>query len=399
MTAEDRRLYVEAPEAAEMLGVSVTTLYAYVSRKSIRSFPTPGTRRRRYWRADVEAIRSKLVPAGAPTPSTLVRDTELTLLTKSGLFYRGHSAIALSRTASLERVASILWQYPEEKLLKTPLPALPRFTKGFTRAARGLIAHERALALLPLIEHANPKASDLSDEGYAQAAIGVVRIMAAIVVDADKPSQEPIHAFIARHADPRAREHGDLIRRLLVLIADHELDPTTYAVRAVANSGVTPYAAVMTGLLAGKGLRNIRWLRVGKFVADVVASRDPQSLVARLFRAGEAIPGFEKRIEHGIVDPRPQALLEAIRNAMGHDKEFKRLAKAVEVATELSRQPAELIVFIAFLGAKLGFADDPLAIPTVGRAVGWLAHGLEQFKRQPMIRPRAVYVGRLPSDE
>src|SRR3979411_1252578 len=106
MTDEDKRLYVDAPEAAAMLGVSIPTLYAYVSRKSIRSFATAGTKRRRYWRADVEAIRDKLSPAGAPITSTLVPDTDPTRLTKGGLFYRGNNAILLSGTASLEQVAS-----------------------------------------------------------------------------------------------------------------------------------------------------------------------------------------------------------------------------------------------------------------------------------------------------
>jgi citrate synthase len=397
VTDEDKRLYVEAPEAAAMLGVSITTLYAYVSRKSIRSFPTAGTKRRRYWRADVEAIRDKLMPAGAPSPSTLVRDTELTLLTKSGLFYRGNSAILLSEKASLERVASILWKFPEEELMRAALPTLPRTTRSFARAAENLSALERALALLPLIEHANPKASDLSNAGFAQAGIGVVRLLAAIVVRADRPSQEPIHLFIARHAGFGA-EIADLIRRMLVLVADHELDPTTYAVRAVANTGATPYAAIMTGLLAGRGLRNSRWLRVSKFVHDVLGTTDPAGWVAKLFRAGESIPGFEKTDQHGVADPRPEALVRAMRRAMKQDKGFRRLSEAMAAATELTGQPVELIVPVAFLGAKLGFPDDPLALPTIGRAVGWLAHALEQSRRQPLVRPRAIYVGQLPDE-
>jgi citrate synthase len=382
-----------------MLGISIATLYAYVSRKSIRSFPTAGTKRRRYWRADVEAIRDKLLPAGAPSTSTLVRDTELTLLTKSGLFYRGNNAIVLSETATLEEVASILWQFPAKELMRTALPSLPRSTRGFAKQLGSLSANERALALLPLIEHANPKASDLSDAGFARAGIGVVRLLAAVVVGADRPSQEPIHSFIARHARSHGAKYADLIRRMLVLTADHELDPTTYAVRAVANTGATPYAAIMTGLLAGRGLRHNRWLRTSKFVNDILGSADPAALVARLFRAGEAIPGFEKTGQHGIADPRPVALVRAMRDAMEHDKGFRRLSEAMAAASDLTGQSVELIVPVAFLGARLGFADDPLALPSIGRAVGWLAHALEQFKRQPLVRPRSVYVGPLPPDE
>jgi citrate synthase len=126
-----------------------------------------------------------------------------------------------------------------------------------------------------------------------------VQLLAAIVVRADRPSQEPIHLFIARHAGFGA-EIADLIRRMLVLVAQ--------------------------------------------------------------------------------------------------DKGFRRLSEAMATATELTGQPVELIVPVAFLGAKLGFPDDPLALPTIGRAVGWLAHALEQSRRQPLVRPRAIYVGQLPDE-
>src|SRR5258705_9049132 len=44
--------YLSAAEAAKALGVSVQTLYVYVSRKAIRSQPIAGSRQRRYWKTD-----------------------------------------------------------------------------------------------------------------------------------------------------------------------------------------------------------------------------------------------------------------------------------------------------------------------------------------------------------
>jgi citrate synthase len=48
--------YLSAQEAARMLGVSVRTLYVYVSRKGIRSKPIRGSRKRRYWKLDIDRI-------------------------------------------------------------------------------------------------------------------------------------------------------------------------------------------------------------------------------------------------------------------------------------------------------------------------------------------------------
>jgi len=46
----ERRLYTTAKEAAAALGVSIPTLYAYVSRGFIRSQGVAGSRNRRYWK-------------------------------------------------------------------------------------------------------------------------------------------------------------------------------------------------------------------------------------------------------------------------------------------------------------------------------------------------------------
>ena len=48
--------HTSAKDAAARLGVSLSTLYAYVSRGMIRSRAVSGTRRREYAIADVEAL-------------------------------------------------------------------------------------------------------------------------------------------------------------------------------------------------------------------------------------------------------------------------------------------------------------------------------------------------------
>src|SRR6266436_1178427 len=55
-------LYITAKEAAGALGVSIPTLYAYVSRGLIRSQRVPGSRNRRYWKVDIERLKGRRVP-------------------------------------------------------------------------------------------------------------------------------------------------------------------------------------------------------------------------------------------------------------------------------------------------------------------------------------------------
>jgi citrate synthase len=102
-------LYVSAEAAAEMLGVNLSTLYAYVSRKKIRSQPVPGSRRNRYWKADIERVVGGGEAPAVERPGGLRRETDITLITEQGPHYRGESAVRLSETRSVEDVAALLW--------------------------------------------------------------------------------------------------------------------------------------------------------------------------------------------------------------------------------------------------------------------------------------------------
>jgi excisionase family DNA binding protein len=59
--------YLTVDEAAGRLGVKPATLYAYVSRRILRSYRQGMRRQRLYRRVDVDALRRLQPSAGAPT--------------------------------------------------------------------------------------------------------------------------------------------------------------------------------------------------------------------------------------------------------------------------------------------------------------------------------------------
>ena len=124
--------YLTASEAAELLGVSVKTLYVYVGRKGIRSQGIRGSKHRRYWRPDIERLRNngKKVTQATIDPKVA---SELTLLTEQDVFYRGRSAIQLAEHASFETVAALLWNVDEQQVFPRQAPAAPAFLRPSTR--------------------------------------------------------------------------------------------------------------------------------------------------------------------------------------------------------------------------------------------------------------------------
>lgn len=394
MESQDE-LYLTADEAAARLGVSLPTLYAYVSRKNIRSVKVDGSRSRRYWAADIERLTKTRVSDELPRrePQRVATTSSITLLTDQGLYYRGHDVVQLARSATVEHVAELMWQVPG--VFSEALPKKPKGTAALLKLFDGTNAAAKAMALFPLVELENPKAHDLTAEGYARTGVDVVRWFAALVVGTQAPEARPLHAFMASHLGVDSA-FEQLIRQVLILSIDHELDPSTYCVRAAANTGVTPYYAVLAGLASFRG-RRVSYGRsetVSRLLDEICASKEPAGPVLQRYRQGEELPGFGSNV-HGVADPRAQHLFKALRALFERDEDFRRLLKACEVAEEVMGEPADFLLLLCFVGRKLGLAGQEIALAGVGRIIGWLAHASEQYL-QPLVRPRARYVGTLP---
>jgi citrate synthase len=398
-------LYTSAKEAAGALGVSVPTLYAYVSRGLIRSQGVPGSRNRRYWTVDIERLKGKRVADehkdGPPGPGEeikgLVNETKITLLTRRGLYYRGRDVVELAETQTFESVAALLWEADPGSVFGKGLPAAPPSYAKLRRSLSELAVVEQAMALFPLIERANPRSYDLSKTGFARTGADLSRWFAAILVGANGPSNAPVHEFIADSLGA-PKGFADIIRRLLIVAADHEFDPATYAVRATANAGVTPYYAVVTGIIVSRGqrLQAGRMEAAARLLEEIIRTPDPRDSIVTRFRNGEPLVGFATPVRDAI-DPRAAILMDALKKKFGDDIELKRLQRAADTATGISGARLEFILPAIFVGRKLGLKGQELAVASLGRMAGWIAHAMEQYHGHPLIRPRARYTGPLPN--
>jgi len=396
--SDQDELYLTAEEAARLLGVNLPTLYAYVGRKNIRSIKVEGSRKRRYWAADIQRL-TKGVKNGDPGANSGKRSgadsySSLTLLTENGLYYRGRDINELVETATVEEVAEMFWQVPGA--FSSILPHMPAGVKPLLELYSHTTVVEKAIALFPLVERENPKSFDLSPEGYARTGADVVRWFAALVVGATAPDPRPLHEFITAACGVK-KQYADLIRRMLILCIDHELDPSTYSVRAAANTGVTPYYAAITGLAAARG-RRIAYGRseaVSRLLDSVCSAKDPAEPILQHYSQGGDIPGFCANL-HSVADPRAVSLKRTLDSMFAEDPDYHRLLKAMNVAEELVQRPAEFILLVSFVGRKFNLIGQELALAAVARMIGWIAHASEQYNQHPLVRHRARYTGTLP---
>jgi citrate synthase len=401
---QDDKLYVTAKEAAAALGVSVATLYTYVSRGHVRSQDIGGSRSRRYWKVDIERLRIKrgtvddVDPISSRDPGpTSAAETKITLLTEQGLYYRGCNVAELAQTETFESVAALLWEADRAAIFTKSLPMTPRKYARIKSSLSDQTVMEQVVALFPMIERANPRSYDLSKAGFARTGADLSRWFAAILVGADRPSDAPAHEFVARSLKA-PKGFADVIRRLLIVAADHEFDPTTYAVRAAANVGLTPYYTVMTGIIVSRGQRfqSGRIEATARILEEIVSKADPRDCIVGKFRNGEPLTGFQSPV-HRKMDPRAAIVMDALKKQFGDDIELKRLQRAADTAAEISGALMGFILPAIFVGRKLGFKGQELAVASLGRAAGWMAHAMEQYHDHSALRPRAKYMGPLPA--
>lgn len=390
----DDRLYMSADEAAEALGVSVATVYAYVSRKMLRSHRPAGARASKYWRADVERLRGGA--GGGREGDPLVSETQITVITEEGPFYRGHSAITLAETETAESVAALLWDADQGAIFPGEPPRTSEVISAYLPSLTELSPIDKAMAIFPIIERENPRAYDLTPAGFARTAGEVMRWFAAIMVG-EAPSAAPLHEVVTSKARDR-RVMAGIVRRLLVLSADHELDPTTYAVRAVANVGVSPYRLAIAGLITSTG-RRLPYGRidaVSRLLDEIDMAADPKGAIVSRLRDGEPLPGFGSR-QYAKHDPRADSLLAALNADLSGDPSLAKLNAAIEVVREVTGLEPGFGLVNLFVSRKLGLQRQDGVALRLGRMTGWMAHAMEQYHGHEFVRPTAAYVGVLPS--
>ncbi|MBP6014031.1 MAG: citrate synthase [Alphaproteobacteria bacterium] len=389
----ERGALLDAAAATRALSITRATLYVYVSRGLIRSVPHPHEPKAcLYSAADIMALidrrrrtrRPRTAAATALDYGLPVLKSRITHFEDDRCFYRDREAVALSRKATLEEAARLLWDTTEDPFAAVHFD--PRDINGWcasvSTCAPASATARGSLLLSLLADQEVPGAGKPGPHAFQTAARLIAALVAAIA-GIETAYQGPIHRAVSvAWRRPKAAEH---IRRALVLLADHELNASTFAVRVVASTGAGLTNCVIAGLTAMSGPKHGgATARLRALLAEVDATRDAVGAVAARLSRGETIPGFGNSVYRD-ADPRGAELVCAVK------------LDATMVATlQAGRSMAgvEPNVDFGLLALERGF-DLPqgaaLALFAMGRSVGWIAHAFEQRTSGNLIRPRAEY--------
>jgi citrate synthase len=384
---------VTADQAADLLGVRLQTIYAYVSR---------GLLRRRYrsnaagHRVSVLALDEVLRLAGERTrvrtgSLEVLVETDVTLLDPKGaLSFRGHDAVALA-SGPFEEAAALVWGVPSVGAWAVePSDAA---VVGATAAALGpgATGTDRVRAAVLALATTDPDRAELKADHVV--AVGRRAVAAGLgALGAGGPGTVAERLWGAVGDRPPTDDGITALNAALVLLMDHELAASTMAARIAAGTGADPWLVLLTGLAALGGPRHGRSSVLAEDLLDALRREGVGCLDRYATELGEVgVPGFGHKV-YLDADPRAEVLLDHVaRLDPAGWPAVESLLLAVSGRFGLSPNvDLGLAALVHAGGLRPGSGETIFAL---SRMVGWLAHAMEECPQGLRFRPRAVYTG------
>jgi citrate synthase len=185
--------------------------------------------------------------------------------------------------------------------------------------------------------------------------------------------------------------------KALVLHADHELNASTFTGRVCVATLSDMYSGVTAAIGALKGpLHGGANERVMKMLTEIGSTENVESYLQNALEKKEKIMGFGHRV-YKDGDPRAKHLREMskqLTTITGEGKWYEMSVKLDEVMTNEKGLLPNVDFYSASVYHSLGIQHDLFTpIFAISRVSGWIAHILEQYENNRLIRPRAEYIG------
>ncbi|MFD1586364.1 citrate synthase [Halorientalis brevis] len=354
----------------------------------------------------------------------LVAESELSYIDGDAgqLIYRGYSIDDLAREASFEEVLYLLWHghlpsseelaaftdemSTERQLDENVLTTVRQLAEADENPMAALRTAVSSLSAYDPDADAEPTDREANLRKGRRITAKIPTIIAAFTRlrdgnDPVAPREDLSHAenFLYMLND---EEPDDVLAETfdmaLVLHADHGLNASTFSTMVVSSTLADLHSAIPAGIGALSGsLHGGANQDVMEALLDLDESgKEPVQWVKDKLDAGERVPGFGHRV-YNVKDPRARILSDkskALGEAAGSLKWFEYSTEIEEWIGENKGLAPNVDFYSASTYYQMGIPVDIYTpIFAMSRIGGWIAHVLEQYDDNRLIRPRGRYVG------
>ncbi|NBJ68989.1 MULTISPECIES: citrate synthase [Clostridia] len=335
------------------------------------------------------------------------------------LTYVGYKIDDLARYSSFEEVVFLLWnqRLPKQEELDTfkaqlatnmeiPKAIIEHLRSYDLSTVHPMPALRTAISLLGLYD----EEAEVMDTGAnKRKAIRIQAKIASVVTafarirkgkDPIQPKPNYYYAenllFMLNGKEPKDIE-VEAMNKALVLHADHELNASTFTGRVcVATlsdvySGITAAIGALKGPLHGGANEGVM-----KMLTEIGEEENAIPYIQEKLDNKEKIMGMGHRVYRN-GDPRAKFLKDMskqLTELIGEPKWYQMSVKIEDYIKKHKGLPANVDFYSASVYHSLGIDHDLFTpIFAVSRTSGWLAHILEQYANNRLIRPRAEYNG------
>ena len=355
----------------------------------------------------------------------VVAESELSFIDgdEGRLIYRGYAIEDLAQRASYEEVLYLLWhgELPTQDELdefSAAMAAERELDEDVLDTVRKLAeaddepmaALRTAVSMLSAYDADDSDADPTDREANLRKGQRITAKLPTVVAafkrirDGDDPvepredhghAENFLYMLNAEEPDEVLAETFDMA---LVLHADHGLNASTFSSMVTSSTLSDLHSAVTSavGTLAGPlhGGANANVMRMLQEVDD--SDKDALSWVQAALDRGDRVMGFGHRV-YNVKDPRAKILgerSEELGEAAGDTKWYEMSVTIEDYMAEEKGLAPNVDFYSASTYYQMGIPVDIYTpIFAMSRVGGWIAHVLEQYEDNRLIRPRARYVG------
>jgi citrate synthase len=210
---------------------------------------------------------------------------------------------------------------------------------------------------------------------------------------------EFLHMLTGREPDPHDVHVMDVA---LILHAEHEMNASTFACTVTASTLADMYSVITSGIGTLRGpLHGGANEAALKTVLDVRDASNAENYVADALAHKRRIMGFGHRV-YKTWDPR-YLILKKLAGELALKKGETKLFQTAEAIEMSARKHLEETAIFPNVDSYSGIVFHMLGIQTdlftpifaMSRISGWTAHAIEYLEANRLIRPKALYVGKI----